>query len=255
MRRLVVSLAIIASACGPIQSAKVADQINGMVGLSKAHVLSCMGPPSSDTKVDSTEVWVYQTYGAVHASTFANGGNSFAVANTNVSQDSCVINLTFNEDIVVAANYRSEGRLLAPSLPCYTMLSACVPNPTSSSERKASLAEALQYCKSLYSDARLNPIRGVVSIDESPSLAMQSNPMHLDATQRPAIDALGPLKQQCRNKIDALVPQISKILSEVNPDPQKDITDLYKDRITIGQYNTIVKQRLDRFKTFVAGPQ
>ncbi|GAN76849.1 hypothetical protein Asru_0169_03 [Acidisphaera rubrifaciens HS-AP3] len=255
MRRVVMSLVIMASACGPIQSAKVADQINGMVGLSKARVLSCLGPPTSEAQADSTEVWVYAIYGAVHASTFASGGNTFAVANTNVSQDSCVVNLTFRDGIVVTGNYRSHGPILAPSLTCYTALSACVPNPTSSSERRTSLVEALTYCKSLYSDARLAPIRGVVAIAESPSLEMQSDPRHLDATQRPAVSALGPLRQQCRSKIDLLAPQLSAILSEINPDPQKDITDLYQDRITIGQYNTIIKQRLDKLKAFLTGPQ
>lgn len=51
------------AACGPIQSARVHDQINAMLGLSKEHVLSCMGPPGARSSEGATEVWSYSSFG------------------------------------------------------------------------------------------------------------------------------------------------------------------------------------------------
>jgi len=45
---------LMVASCGPIQSAQVQDQINGMIGLSKERVLSCMGPPTSTAQAGAT---------------------------------------------------------------------------------------------------------------------------------------------------------------------------------------------------------
>ena len=89
-----VMLTLVLAACGPIRSAQVADQINGMVGLSKEHVLSCMGPPSSTAQVASTEVWSYSTLGPVTSTAFVSGNESFAVGSLTTQREYCVVNLT-----------------------------------------------------------------------------------------------------------------------------------------------------------------
>ena len=155
------AVALVALAgCGPIMSSQVADQINGMVGLSKEHVLSCMGPPTSTSSAGATEVWTYNSLGPVNSSTVLSGNQSFVVGSTSTSQEFCAINLTMQSDRVVMANYRSQGKLLAPSLPCYSVLHACVPNPGTASAQAESTQgerskEAFAYCKELFKDPRL----------------------------------------------------------------------------------------------------
>ena len=119
---------MVVAACAPIRSAKVADQINGMVGLSKEHVLSCMGPPQSVAQAGAIEVWAYNSSGAVNSSILASWNQSILFGTATTSQESCVVNLTMSNNIVISANYRSYGKLIAPSLPCYYVLHACVPN-------------------------------------------------------------------------------------------------------------------------------
>jgi hypothetical protein len=67
---------------------------------------------------------------------------------------------------VTAANYRSQGKLLAPNLPCYSVLHACAPNPAPAPTQATAMAEktkeAVAFCKQLYQDPRLDPLRGVL---------------------------------------------------------------------------------------------
>jgi hypothetical protein len=50
--------------------------------------------------------------------------------------------------------------------------------------------EALNFCKELASDQRLDPIRGIVAIDTAPTLAQQSNSNFISNEDRPALDVL-----------------------------------------------------------------
>jgi hypothetical protein len=155
-------MALVALAgCGPIMSSQVADQINGMVGLSKEHVLSCMGPPTSTSSAGATEVWSYNSFGSINSSTVLGGNQSFVAASTSTTQDFCAINLTIQSDQVVAANYRSQGKLLAPSLPCYSALHACVPNTSAASDQRnqkaATTKEIMSKLKSCVLDLRNKP--------------------------------------------------------------------------------------------------
>lgn len=255
MRRLLSRLVVvIVAGCGPIQSAQVADQINGMVGLSKEHVLSCMGPPSSTAQVGATEVWAYNSAGAVNSSTLVSGNQSMAFGSTTTSQEFCAVNLTMQSDRVVAANYRSQGKLLAPSLPCYMVLHACVPNPVAASAQADRTKETVAYCHELYKDPRLDPIRDVVAIDQLPTLEMQSNSAHLTDVQRPALDVFRSLNEQCRNKIATNNPQLWQIMERVNPHPYEYLVKLYKAEITIGEYNTYRQKVAENFRAAVAAP-
>ena len=83
MRRSPIGLVfLIVASCGAIQSSQVADQINWVVGLSKEHVLSCMGPPSSTAQVGTTEVWAYNSLGPIDSSTVVSGNQSLVVGST-----------------------------------------------------------------------------------------------------------------------------------------------------------------------------
>ena len=193
--------ALIVASCGAIQSSQVADQIKGMVRLSKEHVLSCMGPPSSTAQAGTTEVWAYDSLGPVNFSTVVSGNQSLIVGSTSTSQQFCAVNLTMQSDRVVAANYRSQGKLLTPSLPCYTVLRACVPNPALVSALADKLKEAVAYCKELSSDSRLDPLRGVIALGQSRLRRCKATQARIADVQRPALDVFKSVAEQCRSRI------------------------------------------------------
>jgi hypothetical protein len=250
---------LLLAACGPIQSAQVADQINGMIGLSEERVLSCMGSPTTRAQSGSTNVWTYDTTGAVTSTGMVSGNRSFAVGSVTTNQELCHINLTLQNGMVVAANYRSQGKLLSPSLPCYSVLHACVPDPTAAAAARQNVSnnskEAVDFCKELYKDPRLDPLREAIAFAEPPSLSMQSNSAYVTDEQRTALDVYGGLFQQCRNKISAASPQVWRILVQVNPNPTEDLKNLYDRKITLGQYNTRRQEIIDKFQAAIAGQQ
>jgi hypothetical protein len=257
-RRLTGLITVFLASCGPIQSGQVADQINAMVGLSQEHVLSCMGPPTSTAHGGATEVWSYNVGGPVTTSAVMGGNQSVVAGSATTSQEFCVVNLTMQNGSVTAANYRSQGKLLAPSLPCYSVLHACAPNPAPASTQATAMAEktkeAVAFCKQLYQDPRLDPLRGVIALDELPTLEMQSNPRYVTDDQRPALDLFKSLGEQCRNNIAKLNPRLWQIMVQVQPTPHVNLQKLYDRQITIGQYNTYRQEIADKFKSALAAP-
>jgi hypothetical protein len=258
MRRFASLVVVVLASCGPIQSGQVADQINAMVGLSQEHVLSCMGPPSSTAHVGAIEVWSYNVGGPVTTSAVMGGNQSVVAGSATTSQEFCVVNLTMQKGLVTAANYRSQGKLLAPSLPCYTVLHACAPNPAPASTQAAASAEktkeAVAFCKQLYQNPRLDPLRGTVALDEPLTLEMQSNPQYITDQQRPALDVLKSVNEQCRNDIASTNPRLWQILVQVQPAPYVNLKKLYERQMTIGQYNTYRQELLEKFQSAIAAP-
>lgn len=130
--RYILALMLIGLAgCGMVQSAQVQDQINSLGGMSKEQILMCMGPPQAKTGEGDVEVWTYSSLGSVQTSAFIQANQNSAFGSANTSQESCNINISMKNGVVVAANYRSLGKLLSPSLPCYPILSACANTPHS----------------------------------------------------------------------------------------------------------------------------
>jgi hypothetical protein len=232
----------------------VQDQINGMIGLSKEHVLSCMGPPTSTANAGATEIWSYNSFGPINSSTVVTGDQSLAVGSTSASQEFCVVNLTIQNDRIVAANTRSQGKLLSPNLPCYAVLHACVPNPMPASAQADRTREAAALCKELYQDPRLNPVRGVIALDQPPTLQMQSNPQFITDAQRPALDVFKSLNEQCRNNMATANPRLWQIIVRVQPAPYEHLIQLYNHKITIGEYNTYRQELIDKLKSAIASP-
>jgi hypothetical protein len=254
-RRLFKGLIIASLAgCGPIQSGQVQEQVNGMIGLSKERILSCMGPPTSTANAGPTEVWSYNSLGPINTSTAVSGNQSLVVGSTSTSQEYCVVNVTIQNDRVVAANTRSQGKLLSPNLPCYAVLHACVPNPVPVSAQADRTKEVVAACKQLYQDPRLNPLRGIITLDEPPTLAMQSDPHCVTDEQRPALDVVRSVIEQCRNNIATANPRLWQILVQVSPAPNVTLKKLYDRQITIGQYNTYRQEIEDKFKSALAAP-
>jgi predicted aspartyl protease len=247
-----LALPLLLAACGPIRSAEVHDQINAMVGLSEEQVLSCMGPPSSKSQVAATEVWSYSNVGAVRSTALVSGNQNLAVGSLTTSQDYCVVNLTIRDGSVVAANYRSQGKLLSPSLPCYYVLHACVPDPAAAKANSNATKEATAFCKELYKDPRLDPLRGFVSLDEPPTLRMQSIEAMVTDEQMPALDVLQTVREQCRARMAGANPKIWKLIVQVDPSPNEDVKRLYDRKISIGQYNTDRQAAIVRFQSALA---
>lgn len=252
MRRFMSLIIVVLTGCGPMQSAQVQDQVNAMIGQSKEHILSCMGPPTSTAQVGTTEVWSYNTNGPVTTSTVIGGNQSIIAGSATTSQEFCMVNLTMRNDFVTAANTRSQGKLLAPNLQCYGLLHACAPNPVPGSTIADRTKEAAASCKKLYQDPRLDPLRGVVALDEPPTLAMQSNPSNVTDEQRPALDVLKSVIEQCRNNVAAANPRLWQIMIQVAPDPSEHLKQLYDRKVSIGQYNTHRQEVSDKFKSAVA---
>jgi len=241
--------------CGLVHSAQVHDQINAMNGLSKEQVLGCMGSPSSKSSEDTVDVWTYSNFGPVTTNVAVSGNQYSAHGSASTSQESCIVNLTMKDGIVVGANYRSQGKLLVPSLPCYNVLYACTAGRIGSVPSKpvaGMTKEALTSCTELYTDARLDPIRDVIAIDASPTLAQQNNSNYITNEQRPALDAYKELLGQCRNKIAAANPHLWKIMMQVQPAPYKELTLLYNKKITTGQFNTRKQETADKLQAAVA---
>jgi hypothetical protein len=253
-RRFGKLIIFLLTSCGPIQSAQVQDHINGMIGLNKEHILSCMGPPTSTANAGVTEVWSYNSLGPINTSAVVSGNQSLAVGSTSTSQEFCVVNLTMQNDRVVAANTRSQGKLLSPNLPCYAVLHACVPNPMPVSAQAERTKEAAAYCKELYQDPRLDPLRGVVALDQPPTLEMQSNPQRITDVQRPALDVFKSLNEQCRNNIAMANPRLWQIMVQVQPAPYERLTQLYDRHITIGEYNAYREEMIEKLRSALAAP-
>jgi hypothetical protein len=257
-RWLTGSITVLMAACGTIQSGQVADQINAIVGLTQEHVLSCMGPPSSTAQVGGTEVWSYNVGGPVTTSAVMGGNQSVVAGSATTSQEFCVVNLTMQNGSVTAANYRSQGKLLAPSLPCYSVLRACAPNPLPTSTQAAAVAEktkeAAGACKQLYQDPRLDPLRGIIALGEPPTLEMQSDPRYVTDEQRPVLDVFKSINEKCRNNIATANPRLWQIIVQIQPMPYEKLKQLYNRQITIGQYNTYRQEILAKLQSAIAAP-
>jgi hypothetical protein len=251
-RRFTGLITLFLASCGPIQSGQVQDKINGMVGLSKEHVLSCMGPPTSTANAGATEVWSYNSLGPINTSAVVSGNQSLVVGSTSRSQQFCVVNLTMQNDRVVAANTRSQGKLLSPNLPCYSVLHACVPNPIPVSAQAERTKEAAASCKESYQDPRLDPLRGVIALDQPPTLEMQSNPLRISDAQRPVLDVFKSINEQCRNNIAAANPRLWQIIVQIQPAPYEHLKQLYDGKITIGEYNTYRQEVLEKLNSALA---
>jgi outer membrane protein assembly factor BamE (lipoprotein component of BamABCDE complex) len=242
-----VTLFALLTGCGTIQSSRVPDQINAMVGLSKEQVLSCMGPPSNKASEGSTEVWTYSNFGAVTTNAFVSGNRYGALGSSSTSQDSCIVNLTMRNDAVSTANYRSQGKLLAPSLPCYSVLQVCTAGRIGSAPISASAPgrsvtdrtkEAIAFCNESYKDSRLDPIRAVIALSSAPTLSQQSNSDFISDEQLSALDSYKELLDVCRSRLAAANPQRWKIVMQVQPSPHENLMLLFEKKITIGQFNT-----------------
>jgi hypothetical protein len=158
-------------------------------------------------------------------------------------------------DRVVAANTRSQGKLLSPNLPCYAELHACVPNPIPVSAPAEKTKEAAAFCKELYQDPRLDPLRGVIALDQPPTLEMQSNPQRITDIQRPALDVFKSLNEQCRNNMATVNPRVWQIMVQVQgPQPYEHLKQLYDHQITIGEYNTYRQELLGKLNSALAAP-
>ena len=84
------------------------------------------------------------------------------------------------------------------------------PAPPLRAKLSATKEDAVAFCKELYADPRLAPLRGVISIEAAPSLSMQSNKDYATDEQRTALDAYQPLHEECRNKLMAANPHLAK---------------------------------------------
>jgi len=111
----------------------------------------------------------------------------------------------------------------------------------------------LKLCKEIFSDKRLDPIRGLIAFDTTPTLSQQRNSDFITNEQRPALDALKESHEKCRSKIAVASPQLWKIMAQMQPAPYTNLTLLYNQKITIGQWNTRKQEALDKFQAALAG--
>lgn len=120
-----------------------------------------------------------------------------------------------------------------------TVAASTAPAPGQSNAMKA----AINFCKELYADERLNPIRGIVVIGEPATLSQQSDSSFIKDAQRPALEALKEVVERCRREIAVANPQAWKIVVQVQPAPQENILLLYNKKITIASTTKESKKR------------
>jgi S1-C subfamily serine protease len=130
-----------------------------------------------------------------------------------------------------------------------TVAASTAPASAQSNAMKA----AINFCKELYADERLNPIRGIVVIGEPATLSQQSDSSFIKDAQRPALEALKEVVERCRREIAVANPQAWKIVVQVQPAPQENILLLYNKKITIGQYNKRKQETLEKLQAALAG--
>jgi hypothetical protein len=246
---------LMVASCGPIQSAQVQDQINGMIGLSKERVLSCMGPPTSTAQAGATEVWSYNSLGPVTTSALVTANQSLAIGSTTTSQEYCAVNLTMQNDRVTASNYRSLGKLLSPSLPCYTVLHACVPNPAAVAQAAQTrqaiqpiLAESITCSTAVYQSPKAAPLR--VHLPYNPK---DATPAQLSdrafateneiAALQGAHQRLGECRQASLSKLSGVLPAAVPPLAAAIAATEGDQAQLFARKMTWGEYTTRGRDR------------
>jgi hypothetical protein len=103
----------------------------------------------------------------------------------------------------IASTASSTGPPKLPTFPQQNRIEA----PKLNVMKVGRLKEATNFCKELYSDTRLDPIRRIVAIDAAPTLVQQSNSNFIANEERPALDAYKELFQKCRSKFAEMSPQ------------------------------------------------
>ncbi len=112
------------------------------------------------------------------------------------------------------------------------------------------------YCKELYRDRRLEPLRGVVSLGEPPSAEMRKNPLFVSDEERVALDAFKPLNEQCRARMAEANPHLSEVIRQLQPAPYEKLIQLRSRQITIGQYNTYREEFTEKLrKALLSSPK
>jgi hypothetical protein len=109
-------------------------------------------------------------------------------------------------------------------------------------------AAAVAYCKELYADHRLDPLRGVVTLGEPPNAEMKKNPLFVSDEERAALDAFRPLVERCRAKMAEANPHLAAVMHKLQPDPYEKLIQLRGRQITIGQYNAYRQEFTDKLR-------
>jgi hypothetical protein len=125
---------------------------------------------------------------------------------------------------------------------------ATVPSPQTASTK---WHEAVAFCKDLYKDPALDPLRGVIGVDAPVTLEMQANKSKVSDEQRKALSAYQTIETKCRDKLMAASPVVARAFAQVGTG-EEELLKLYERRIAIGEYNMADKQRDEQLKTFVA---
>lgn len=113
--------ALLMSGCGNIsKSIAASDAATGMVGMSDADVLACMGPPMNAATRNGVEVWSYST---ASSQLYAPGDGTLMQMNYD-----CTANIVLRNGRVENVAYRGNktGPLAAPKASCGALVQNCV---------------------------------------------------------------------------------------------------------------------------------
>ena len=120
----IVALTAAVSGCA-IQRAQIAQDARvQMVGMTKEHVLICMGPPANKAAEGQTEVW---SYNSGDGTILASGSASYGSFSGASSQRFCQINVVISGPAVTSVNYQGPtGGLITAGEQCAYAVDACV---------------------------------------------------------------------------------------------------------------------------------
>jgi len=107
--------------------------------------------------------------------------------------------------------------------------------------------EAIAFCKDLFKDARLDPLRGVIAFDSRPTLEMKANSAYVTQEQRDALNVYEQLDARCRERQMGVSPIVGQVYQQMGTGDD-ELLKLYQRKMTIGDYNSFF-ERFDEQST------
>jgi hypothetical protein len=123
---------------------------------------------------------------------------------------------------------------------------------------ESAVAKARQDCAALWSNHAFDPFRDKVSFsDDKPTFSMLKNTEKLLPKDRPIADLAIKTLEQCRKAYEPvysmLPPQIANLLHGVERRQDATIAELYRGKITFGDYNVAMNRMSGELAAAVAG--
>jgi|tagenome__1003787_1003787.scaffolds.fasta_scaffold20735404_1 hypothetical protein len=125
---------------------------------------------------------------------------------------------------------------------------------------ESAVAKARETCAALWSDPALNALRDKIPLgEEKPTFAMLKNNGKLKVKDRPAADLAVKALEKCRaayaDVYAMLPPQVSAMLHGVERRQDAIIAEIYRGRLTFGEFNIAMNRLNGELSSALSGVQ